>query len=335
MTQPAKKSPGHTPGNCTHSHDNHGHKHEQDDGHDHDHNHDHGGGLHVHPVVKNMGVALVLNVLFTIVEFIGGLYTNSVAILSDAIHDLGDSIAIGAALVLEKYSVQGRTSTFSYGKRRFSTLAALLTSLILVGGSIVILTEAIPRFFAVEAVKTTGVLWLAAGGILFNGLAMLRLRSGRQGSLNQQAVMLHLLEDVLGWVAVLLGAVVMHFTQWYWIDPLLSAGIALFVLYNASRNIVATLRIFLQAAPVSVNIQAIVAELKKLPGVTGVHDVHLWSMDGEKNILSLHLVVNKSVDMAGANQLLQQARAITWTQNVQHPTIQVETEEVPCLLEDC
>lgn len=298
--------------------------------------HDHASPtLHVHPVVKNMRVALVLNVLFTVIEFTGGLYTNSVAILSDAIHDLGDSIAIGAALVLEKQSGQGRTSTFSYGKRRFSTLAAFLTSLILLAGSIVILTEAIPRFFAVEAVKTTGVLWLAVAGILFNGLAILRLRRGERQSLNQRAVMLHLVEDALGWIAVLAGAVVMYFTHWYRIDPLLSVGIALFVLYNAVRNIIATLKIFLQAAPASVDEQTIIAELKKLPEVSGVHDVHSWTMDGENNILSLHLVVKQPIDTSRLSSLLERAREIIVAQNVQHPTIQVEPDGMPCGLANC
>lgn len=318
----------------------HDHNHKHDHGHGScthgEHHHDGGGALHVHPVVNNMRAALLLNVLFTIIEFVGGLYTNSVAILSDAIHDLGDSIAIAAALFLEKQSGQGRTSTFSYGKRRFSMLAALITSMILVTGSIVILTEAVPRFFAVEPVKTTGVLWLAVAGVLFNGLAVLRLRRGGQGrSLNQRAVMLHLVEDALGWIAVVIGAVIMYFTQWYWIDPLLSVGIAAFVFYNATRNIIATLKIFLQAAPPSVDEETIVNELKKLPEVTGVHDVHSWTMDGEKNILSLHLVVKQPIDTSRLSNLLQKAREIILAQNVQHPTIQVEPDGMPCGLVNC
>ncbi|MBO9561184.1 MAG: cation transporter [Niastella sp.] len=317
---------------ANHDHPTHSHEHGNCSHGDHDHA---SPSLHVHPVVKNMRVALVLNVLFTVIEFIGGLYTNSVAILSDAIHDLGDSIAIAAALVLEKQSGQGRTSTFSYGKRRFSTLAAFLTSLILLAGSIVILTEAVPRFFAVEAVKTTGVLWLAVAGILFNGLAILRLRTGERQSLNQRAVMLHLVEDALGWIAVLAGAVIMYFTHWYWIDPLLSVGIALFILYNATRNILATLKIFLQAAPASVDEQTIITELKKLPEVTGVHDVHSWTMDGEKNILSLHLVVKQPIDTYRLGSLLERAREIIVAQNVQHPTIQVEPDGMSCGLANC
>jgi cobalt-zinc-cadmium efflux system protein len=313
---------------CTH----HPHDH---DHHGHDHEHGHEGALHIHPVVKNMRVALILNTAFTIIEFIGGIYTNSIAILSDAIHDLGDSVAIAASLVLEKQAGKGRTPRFSYGKRRFSTLAAFITSLILFVGSIVILFEAVPRFFHIEPVKTTGVLWLAVVGILFNGAALLRLRSGAKNSLNQRAVMLHLLEDALGWIAVLVGALIMHFTHWYWIDPLLSVAIALFVLYNATRNILSVLKIFLQAIPSSFDEQALTAKLKALPEVVNVHDMHAWTMDGERNVLSLHLVVNPSMDMTGLSTLLQKAEAIIRSENIQHPTIQVETEGSPCKLANC
>lgn len=302
---------------------------------DHGHDHDHTGALHIHPVVKNMRTALALNTAFTIIEFVGGLYTNSIAILSDAIHDLGDSVAIAASLVLEKQAGKGRTSHFSYGKRRFSTLAAFITSLILLVGSVVILFKAVPRFFAVEPVKTTGVLWLAIVGILFNGAALLRLCSGQQNSLNQRAVMLHLLEDTLGWIAVLAGAIIMYFTHWYWIDPLLSVAIALFVLYNASRNIFSVLKIFLQAIPASFDEQELTTKLKALPEVVGIHDMHCWTMDGEKNVLSLHLVVKQSMDMTGLNTLLQKAEAIIRAENIQHPTIQVETEGVSCKLVNC
>lgn len=317
---------------CAHDH-NHGDA--QGHNHDHDHNHSHEGSLHIHPVVKNMRVALVLNTFFTVIEFVGGIYTNSIAILSDAIHDLGDSVAIAASLFLEKQAGKGRTNRFSYGKRRFSTLAAFITSLILIVGSVIILIEAIPRFFAVEPVKTNGVLWLAVLGILFNGLALLRLRKGNQSSLNQRAVMLHLVEDALGWIAVLAGAVIMYFTHWYWIDPLLSVGIAAFVFYNAFRNIMAVLKIFLQATPSSFDGTLLKKELEQLPEVVNVHDMHCWTMDGENNVCSLHLVVRPSMDISRLNVLLQKATAIITAQHIQHPTIQVETEGVQCRLVRC
>src|SRR5215217_2683194 len=192
-----------------HHDDNHQHGHEHCSHEHHDHSN---GTLHVHPIVKNMRIALVLNLTFSCIEFAGGIFTNSVAVLSDAIHDLGDSIAIAASLFLEKRAGEGRTQTFTYGKRRFSTLAAFITSLILIVGSVVIIFEAIPRFFHPEPIKVGGMLWLAVMGVIFNLLALLRLRAGSDKSLNQRAVMLHMMEDALGWLAVLVGAGIMYFT---------------------------------------------------------------------------------------------------------------------------
>ncbi|TXK49244.1 cation transporter [Pontibacter qinzhouensis] len=302
----------------------------------HEHKHEHsGGGLHVHPIVKNMRIALALNLSFTVVEFIGGILTNSVAILSDAIHDLGDSVAIAASLVLEKQSQKGRTNSFTYGKRRFSTLAAFITSLILVVGSVVIIFQAVPRFFAIQPVHAEGMLWLSLLGISFNGLALLRLRKGSKTSLNQRAVMLHLMEDALGWIAVLAGSVVMYFTDWFWIDPLLSLGIAGFILYNATNNIAATLKIFLQSVPSSFNGAEIKKELEVLPQVQNAHDLHCWTMDGEYNVLTVHLVVKKSFPKEEWSTLKQQALAIVAEYQIQHATIQFETEEEFCALASC
>ncbi|MFT2011539.1 cation diffusion facilitator family transporter [Pontibacter sp. 13R65] len=313
----------HSHGTCQHQH-----------AEEHDHTHTE-GGLHVHPIVKNLRVALALNLAFTIIEFIGGILTNSVAILSDAIHDLGDSIAIAASLVLEKQSQKGRTSSFTYGKRRFSTLAAFITSLILVVGSVVIIFQAVPRLFAVQEVHAEGMLWLSVLGILFNGVALLRLRSGSKSSLNQRAVMLHLLEDAMGWVAVLAGSVVMYFTNWFWVDPLLSLGIAGFILYNATSNIVATLKIFLQSAPATYNGLEIKRELEILPQVQNAHDLHCWTMDGEYNVLTVHLVVKQSFPKEEWSTLKQQALAVLARYQIQHATIQLETEEEVCALSSC
>ncbi len=297
------------------------------------HNHaDHGSQLHIHPVVKNMRVALLLNLSFTVIECIGGLWTNSVAILSDAIHDLGDSIAIGASLIMEKQASKGRTPKFTYGKRRWSTLAALITSLILVLGSVFILKEAIPRFWSIQEVKAGGMFWLAIGGIAFNGLALLRLRASKSQSLNQRAVMLHMMEDTLGWIAVLVGAAIMWFTQWYWLDPLLSVGIALFILYNASKNIWATLNIFLQAAPSSFNESIIIQQLKNLPYVSNIHALQCWTLDGEQHVLTLHVDLSNPVETSTLVMIRQQIMEVLQTFNIGHTTLQLETENEVCMM---
>lgn len=306
-----------------------------DNAHSCRHEQHHPPGMHVHPVVKNMWVALALNLSFTIIEFIGGILTNSVAILSDAVHDLGDSMAIGMALILEKQSTKGRTKTFTYGKRRFSTLAALITSLILIIGSVFIVFKAVPRFFHPEEVHVTGVLWLAILGLVFNGAAVLRLKKGSKDSLNQKAIMLHLMEDVLGWVAVLLGGIIMYFTQWFWIDPLLSLGIAAYILFNAVRNIDQTLRIFLQSKPEGINEIGVKEALLAIPHVEDVHDMHLWSVDGEYTVLTSHLVVASNTTAEIMKDVRRKALKVVQEFNIQHPTLQIETVDENCLFKNC
>lgn len=306
-----------------HSHEEHGHRH--------NHNHE---GPHVHPVVKNLTLALILNLSFTIIEFIGGLATNSVAILSDAVHDLGDSIAIAVAMWLEKHSLKGRTPSYTYGNRRFSPFAATITSVILVAGSVFIISEAIPRFWHPEPVSTGGMMWLAILGLVFNGAAALKLSKGSD-SLNQKAVMLHLLEDVLGWVAVLVGSIIMHYTQWYWIDPLLSLAVAVFILYNAVRNLKSSFRIFMQAAPRNIHSEQVEEKLSRIPGVIAAHDLHLWTMDGSYVIFSGHLVVTDTSSMQEAARVRQEAIVLLQSLGIQHATIQVETGDEHCGLEKC
>lgn len=307
-----------------------GHHHEHD-GHDHHH----AGGMHVHPVVKNMWVALALNLTFTCIEFVGGFLTNSVAILSDAVHDLGDSIAIVAAIVLEKYSHKKRTPEFTYGKRRFSILAAFFTSLILVVGSGFIISEAVQRFYHIEPVNSTGILWLSLLGIFFNGLAFLRLRKSSGNSLSQRAVSLHLLEDVLGWICVLAGSIIMYFTNWYWIDPLLSLGIAAYILFNAVKNITSALRIFLQSVPKGFDEILLKDKIVALEPVIKIHDMHCWTMDGEFHVISLHVVVKQDFQKENWYALRTEVLEIITSQGIQHATIQMESEEESCALVNC
>ena len=300
-----------------------------------DHHHTHLPGMHIHPVVKNMRIALILNISFTIIEFFGGLFTNSIAILSDAVHDLGDSLAIGMALVLEKQSEKGRTDNYTYGKRRFSTLAALITSLILVFGSIFIVYHAIPRFFNPQEVHVTGVLWLAVLGMVFNGAAVLRLKRDSKNSLNQKAVMLHLMEDALGWIAVLVGGIIMYFTSWYWIDPLLSLGIATFIMINAIKNIRSSMKIFLQAKPTNIDEQQLTDSLLAIPKVVDVHDMHIWTVDGDYTILTSHIVVEADGELTTHQNIRSQAMEVMKGYGIMHPTLQIETPQEKCMLINC
>ncbi len=294
-------------------------------GHNHDHSHHHSEG--------NVKVAFFLNLSFTIIEIIGGLYTNSLAILSDALHDLGDSFSLGLSWYFQKLSKKGRTKTFSYGYKRFSLLGAIINSIVLVAGSIFILTKAIPELFNPGETNVQGMLYLAILGILVNGAAVFKLRKGE--SLNEKVVSLHLLEDVLGWVAVLIGSIIMMYTDAPFIDPLLSVLISLFVLYNVYKNLKKSLLVILQGIPEEISIDDIRQKLKNISKVTDIHDCHAWSMDGQYNILTLHLRLDKDYKPSEQAKLKERVRTQLKDESINHITIEFEGQNENCELEDC
>lgn len=298
-------------------------------GHNHGHHH-HGDG---DQSVRNLAIAFWLNFLFTIAEIIGGIWTNSVAIMADALHDLGDSLSLALALVMQRLSRRGRDATFSYGYRRFSLLAALINSLVLILGSVYIFSEAIPRIFAPEPVYVPGMIGFAIAGIAFNGAAAWRMLGGE--TLNEKMVRWHLLEDVLGWVAVLITAVVMLFWDLPILDPLLSIGINLFILFNVSRVLWETVKVFLQSVPGSVSVEKIEAEIQKGEGVESIHDTHLWSLDGDFNVLTTHIVVSQATTLEEAHDIKCRVRAIAKSGGVSHATIEVERVDDDCGFADC
>jgi len=277
---------------------------------------------------RQIRVAFFLNLGFTILEIVGGLWTNSLAILSDALHDLGDSFSLGLAWFLEKYSDRKPDSTFSYGYRRFSLLAALINTLVLIIGSIFIMSRAIPRLIEPEHSNAQGMVLFAVGGIVINGLAVLRLRRGT--SLNVRVVMLHLLEDVLGWMAVLIVGVVLLFKDIHILDPILSILVTLYVLFNVIRNLRKTLTLFLQGVPENISIIRLEDELKGLHGVKSVHHTHVWSLDGERHVLTTHLVVEASLTRENILSIKRKIKVKTRKMNISHTTVEIEYEGEDC-----
>lgn len=291
--------------------------------------HDH----HHHHSTNNIKVAFWLNLTFTIIEIIGGFYTNSIAILSDALHDLGDTIALGIAWFLDKFSKKKRDKRYSYGYGRFSLLAAFINGMILMIGSIFILYEAIPRLLNPIQPNATGMIWLAIGGVFFNGLAVIRLKSGK--SQNEKVVSWHLMEDVLGWVAVLVGSIIMKFWNVPIIDALLSVGVTLYIFYNVFKNLITTTRIFLQAMPDNINEKEIINNVLQLPEIISIHDTHLWSIDGEKVVFTLHAVVAQSLKSDQIIALKKSIRTLGFNQSIDHITVEIEFENEECELENC
>ena len=271
--------------------------------------------------------AFFLNLVFSLIEVAGGFFTNSLAILSDALHDLGDSFSIGFSWFMESRARPGRGS-FSYGFRRLSLLAALVNAVVLLVGSVFILSRAIPRLLAPEPTHPGGMLVLAILGILVNGAAVLRLRNGK--SLNEQMVAWHLLEDILGWAAVLAVSVALLITDIHILDPLLSILITCFVLYNVVRNLHKTLAIFLQAAPPDLDLAALDLALGAIEGVLSTHHTHAWSLDGAHNVLTTHLVVPAAASRAEVIRVKKAALKLLEHADLEHTTIEIEYEDEEC-----
>ncbi len=283
--------------------------------------------------VKNIKTAFFLNLFFTIIEIAGGLLTNSVAILSDAVHDLGDSFSLGLSWYFQKVAKRPRTKEYTYGYKRFSLLGAIINSVVLLAGSVVILAHAIPRLFNPQQPDVKGMLLLAVLGVFMNGLAVYRLHKG--SSINERVVSLHLLEDVLGWIAVLVGAGIMYFVDAPFIDPLLSIAISLFILFNVYRNIRKSLHIVLQGSPGTVDLEKVKQSILKNDEVQGVHDLHAWSIDGEYNVLTIHVVLHAPQPMEELLRLKLIFRDALLKLGVQHCTIEFEVPGEDCDMEDC
>ena len=274
---------------------------------------------------SNVGLAFFLNLGFTVIEIIGGFWTGSIAILSDALHDLGDSFSLGLAWYFQRLSRRGRNENFTYGYKRFNTLGALITGIMLVAGSVIILTRAVPALWQPTEPDAGGMIWLAVLGVIVNGAAVFRLRKGGD-SLNERVITWHLLEDVLGWVAVLIGSVLMYYFDLPWIDPALSIGIAIYILYGVVQQLWQVGKIMVEAVPEGLDFEAIKQELDSVDGVLNAHHLHLWTLDGEYHLASVHLVVDEARDMDSLTQLKNRVREVLHDAGVEHATLELETQ---------
>ncbi len=283
---------------------------------------------HSHDASDRIGWAFVLNVCFTIIEFIGGWLTNSTAIMADAVHDLGDSLSIGLAWLLNKLSDRKADGVFTYGYHRFSLLGALINGFVLIAGSLWVLSEAVPRLANPTMPHAVGMFWLAILGVVVNGYAAYKLSHGK--TLNERVLNWHLLEDVLGWVAVLIVAVVLLFVDWPIIDPLLSIAFTLFILINVVRNIFATVSLLMQATPDKALHDQVVREMLSMEPVSGVHHLHLWSLDGEHHVLTAHLELSRSVDAREYLDLKTEVEKRLSEHDFVHSTIEFEFPEELC-----
>jgi cobalt-zinc-cadmium efflux system protein len=283
--------------------------------------HDHGG-------IGNLRVAFLLNLVFVGLEIVGGLWTNSIAILTDALHDAGDCLSLGLAWRLQKFSARSPDAKFTYGYRRFSSLGALISGLVLMAGLAFIGWNAFQRLRQPEEVYAPGMLAIALAGILLNGAAAWKLRGGR--SLNEQVASWHLLEDTLGWAAVLVGSAVMLAWHMPIVDPLLALLISAFVFWNVFRNLKKAALIFLQSAPPGFDPRAVDRELLDIPGVVSAHHTHTWTLDGERHVFSTHLVMSQESTRQEVVAAKQRLHQLLRGQDFVHITVEVELEGESC-----
>lgn len=270
---------------------------------------------------KNLRFAFWLNSAFVVFELIGGWYTNSLAIMSDAFHDFGDSASLGLAWYFQYLATRGRDDHYTYGYRRFSLLGALANGVLLVLGSAAIVIFAIQRFQEPQETVSEGIIVLAVVGVVVNYIALRQLQKGN--SLNEKTIGLHFIADVLGWVAVLIGGLIIYFTDWYFIDPLLSILIAVYIIYGAAKSVMESVNIILQRVPKGIDVDEVEAALRGIHGVKEVVDLHVWTLDGERIILSVHLVVdftNQREDLAG---IRAEARSLLGEIGIRHSTIEI------------
>ncbi|WP_417612270.1 cation diffusion facilitator family transporter [Owenweeksia hongkongensis] len=285
------------------------------------HNHDHG--------TKNLGLAFFLNLTFTIVEIIGGLLTNSVAILSDALHDLGDSLSLGISWYLGKKSDKKANHKFTFGYQRLSLLGALINSIVLIVGSVFVVIEAVKRLAEPQMPDAQGMLYFAIAGVAVNGFAAYKVSSGK--SLNEKVISWHLLEDVLGWAAVLVVSIILMFWDVPWLDPALSIAITIFILYNVVKRLRETLFVFLQGKPEGVDLDEIEKKILATPHVASMHHTHLWSLDGKHHVFTTHLKLKNISQLKDIKQLKLDIKEMLKSEyDFSHYTIETELEDEDC-----
>lgn len=277
---------------------------------------------------RNILIAFLLNLFFSIFELVGGLFTGSFAIISDSLHDLGDAASIGISFMFEKRSLRKPDDTYTYGYARYSVIGSIIMTLILILGSISIIYNAVFKIIDPSTINYNGMIILAVIGTLINLIAAIITHKG--DSLNQKAVNLHMLEDVLGWVVVLIGAVVMKFTNITVIDPILSIAVALFVFINAVKNFAQAISLLLEKKPNGLNINEIKKHICKIDGITDVHHIHLWSLDGTQNYATMHIVTDHPSVI-----IKERVRAELLHHNITHSTLELESTAEKCTQPYC
>lgn len=277
---------------------------------------------------KNILIAFILNLAFSVFEFVGGIFTGSVAILSDAVHDIGDAFSIGFSYFMEKKSKKQPDNVYTYGYQRYSVIGSFISTVILIIGSVFVVYNAILRILQPKPIDYNGMIVFAVFGVIVNFIAVYFTKEG--DSLNQKAVNLHMLEDVLGWIIVLIGAIIMRFTSFAFIDPILSIGVAVFIFIHAFEHLKEVLDLFLEKIPHGLTIDEVKKHLQKIEGVIDAHHIHIWSMDGTNHYATMHIVAD-----GDHHTIKHKVRDSLKTYGICHTTLEIEEKNEHCHEQTC
>ncbi len=278
-------------------------------------------------------IPFILNLIFTIVEFIGGILTNSIALISDSIHDIGDSISIGVSMILEQISKKPTDDYYTYGYKRYSLLGGLISSIVLIIGSGIIIYEAIPRLISPKSIHSQELIYFAVLGLTVNLFAAMRARRGK--SINEKVISLHLFEDALGWAALLIAAILIELFHIFWIDPVLSIVFTLYILSHVYKNIKSIINVFMEIAPTKPSVEEVSSHLQENKFIKDVHHIHLWTIDGIIKLATLHIVLYDHVSKQKFIETQVFAHQLLKELGIHHSTIEFEYEGNPCDLSDC
>jgi len=280
---------------------------------------------HNHSTEKNILIAFLLNIGFSIFEILGGFFTGSIAIVSDAVHDAGDALSIGISYFLEKKSNRKSDDVYTFGYRRYSIIGALITTTILLLGSIIVIYTATKRLFDPAELNKDGMIFIAIIGLIINFFAAYFTKEG--DSLNQHAVNLHMLEDVLGWFVVLLGSIIIKLTNFIYIDSIMSIGVATFLLIETCKNMKLIFDLILEKTPNGITVKNVKEKLKEIEEIKDIHHIHLWSLDGNKIYATMHIVADKNIK--------EDVRKKLEELNIFNVTIELEHTSEVCRHKEC
>ena len=325
--------------NHGHNHD-HGHNHAHDHNHDHDHGHSHGFGHHHHPVNlekvnRAFVIGIVLNFLFVIIEVIVGLAIHSLSLLSDAGHNLADVASLAMALIAIRLLKIKPTEKYTYGYKKTTILVALLNAAILLISLGAIGYEAIHRLMEPQPLPGLKISIVAGIGIVINTVTALLFMRDRENDLNVRGAFLHLLSDAIVSAALVIGGIVIYFTNLFWIDPVLSLLVAIVILFSTWQLLRDSLRLSLDGVPQGIEIKKIRETIARINGVKDFHHIHIWAISTTENALTAHLCVDRDASMDQIEKLKHTVKHELLHQNIQHATLEIETENSPCDEPDC